>query len=277
MKSLSFLIAFILSALCVSAQEESFIYVNDIKNNVFHPYDGSPFRLMDFDNDGENDFFIAWSAYKFWHVICYAKGEHWQCYSRAYMNWNMKYGDTIPDHSSDYTSITGGWWMSEPSNPNYPTFDLSEGYRNDSVFIPIRKVVQEGYLYGWLRFSVDANLQPQNWYASGIVTLQEYSFCTIANQVVCVGQKGEYWTCVEPGGQYTCSVHPNPSQGLVSVRGGRIAEARLYSVMGQLVATKRGNGTEDLTMDITGLPSGLYFVAVISEDGQKAVKKIIKE
>ncbi|MCQ2321542.1 MAG: T9SS type A sorting domain-containing protein [Bacteroidales bacterium] len=56
-----------------------------------------------------------------------------------------------------------------------------------------------------------------------------------------------------------------------------MAEARLYSVTGQLVATKQGNGTESLTVDVSGLPSGLYFVTAIGEDGSRSELKVVKE
>ena len=47
--------------------------------------------------------------------------------------------------------------------------------------------------------------------------------------------------------------------------------------LGQLVAAKQGNGTESLTVDVSGLPSGLYFVAAIGEDGSRSVQKVVKE
>jgi hypothetical protein len=42
------------------------------------------------------------------------------------------------------------------------------------------------------------------------------------------------------------------------------------------VATATGEG-ERLTVDLSGLPSGIYFVNVTDKEGRKCVRKVVKE
>lgn len=75
----------------------------------------------------------------------------------------------------------------------------------------------------------------------------------------------------------TIFAYPNPFKENITLIGEQIAEVRLYSITGQLVATKQGEGTESLTVDISDLPSGLYFVTAIGKDGRKCVQKVVKQ
>lgn len=76
--------------------------------------------------------------------------------------------------------------------------------------------------------------------------------------------------------QNNLAVFPNPSKASLTVRGENLKQIEIRNMLGQLVFIHQAEGLET-TLNISKLPSGLYFVAVISEDGQKAVKKVIKE
>lgn len=56
---------------------------------------------------------------------------------------------------------------------------------------------------------------------------------------------------------------------------------QLYNVIGEKVKTiadrKFVSGTHQLSSSMNGLPSGVYFISLIAEQGQPMVKKIIKE
>ena len=126
------------------------------------------------------------------------------------------------------------------------------------------------YYYGWFRTYTVKQGDDKRW------CFDKYAYCTIPDYPLRWGQT-ELNTSVDENSEGVFAVYPNPAKQSVTLIGQQIAEARLYSVTGQLVATKQGEGTESLTMDISGLPSGLYFVAVISRDGRKCVKKVVKE
>ena len=72
------------------------------------------------------------------------------------------------------------------------------------------------------------------------------------------------------------TIHPNPSTGLVTITGKAIKQAEVLNTLGQRMATAQGEG-EQMTVDISTLPAGVYFVNVTDKDGRKCVRKVVKE
>ena len=72
------------------------------------------------------------------------------------------------------------------------------------------------------------------------------------------------------------SLSPNPTTGQVNVLGKDIITVEIFNIFGQHVATAMGKG-EHLTLDLSRLPSGVYFVKATDEEGQKCVRKVVKE
>lgn len=73
-----------------------------------------------------------------------------------------------------------------------------------------------------------------------------------------------------------CTIHPNPTNGMVTVAGTNLHQAVVVNSHGQRVATAQGGG-EQLTVDISGLPAGIYFVNITDNEGRKCVRKVVKE
>ena len=71
-------------------------------------------------------------------------------------------------------------------------------------------------------------------------------------------------------------IYPNPTTGMVSVSGVNLRQAEVYNALGQLVATATGNGSQ-ITVDLNGLPAGLYFVNITDSDGRMCVRKVVKQ
>ena len=72
------------------------------------------------------------------------------------------------------------------------------------------------------------------------------------------------------------TVHPNPTNGLVSITGQDLKTAEVFNALGQRMATAKGND-EQMTIDLNGLPAGVYFVNVTDKEGRMCVRKIVKE
>ncbi len=71
-------------------------------------------------------------------------------------------------------------------------------------------------------------------------------------------------------------VYPNPTTGQVTIIGQDLKAAEVFNTLGQCVATVKGEG-EQLTVDISSLPAGVYFVNITDGEGRKCVKKVVKE
>lgn len=72
------------------------------------------------------------------------------------------------------------------------------------------------------------------------------------------------------------TVHPNPTSGYVSVKGESLRLAEVVNMLGQKVIIVQGEDNE-LQIDMTTLPAGIYFVTITDEAGRKCVRKVVKE
>jgi YD repeat-containing protein len=81
---------------------------------------------------------------------------------------------------------------------------------------------------------------------------------------------------IEEKESLVCDLYPNPSTSIVSISGNNLKLAKVFNTLGQCLATVRGKG-ERLTVDLSSLPAGIYFVTVTNVEGRKCVRKVVKE
>jgi hypothetical protein len=60
-------------------------------------------------------------------------------------------------------------------------------------------------------------------------------------------------------------VYPNPATEKISIKGERISSIEIYSVTGQRVKTEITNNTDEVSILLTGLENGFYFVRIMEE------------
>ncbi|MBF9237780.1 T9SS type A sorting domain-containing protein [Hymenobacter sp. BT683] len=77
------------------------------------------------------------------------------------------------------------------------------------------------------------------------------------------------------------SVYPNPAHGTatVEIKDAKVGSVVVINNLGQRISAQgKGQGQEKLSLDISGLKAGLYFVQVIGTDGQtKVYKELVVE
>jgi Leucine-rich repeat (LRR) protein len=75
----------------------------------------------------------------------------------------------------------------------------------------------------------------------------------------------------------TIAVYPNPTKGEVHIDNVELEKATVYDVLGKLVKTSTfTNGSNNNTINLAGLPKGIYYVYLESQ-GATTVKKIAVE
>jgi len=153
------------------------------------------------------------------------------------------------------------------------------GY-NNNVFtgeyfqksIGLRKQVGDVFFYGWMftyyAFEIDPNIIGRNVY------IDKFAYCTIPNYPLRWGQT-EILDVEENEASAFAVVHPNPTTGLVAITGENLRQAEAFNTLGQKVLNAQGEGNE-LHIDMTALPAGIYFVAITDEEGRKCVRKVVK-
>jgi hypothetical protein len=72
------------------------------------------------------------------------------------------------------------------------------------------------------------------------------------------------------------TIHPNPTTGRVAVTGHNLQRADVINILGQRVLGVQGKGDE-LQLDLSRLPAGVYTLRVTMEDGSVYSDKIVKE
>jgi len=143
--------------------------------------------------------------------------------------------------------------------------------------LALRYQVDEGYCYGWIHYSARLYEPAPMVGASRIdVAVHEMAYCTIPNYPLLVGQTDFTWDVNENNIGAFAVVHPNPTTGQVAIMGQDLKAAEVFNTLGQCVATGKGEG-ERLTVDISRLPAGVYFVNITDGEGRKCVKKVVKE
>ena len=75
---------------------------------------------------------------------------------------------------------------------------------------------------------------------------------------------------------FDVDLHPNPTNGIVTVTGENLRQAKVVNMLGQQVLILQDKGNE-LNIDITSLPQGIYFVSVTDKHGRKCTRKILKK
>ena len=81
---------------------------------------------------------------------------------------------------------------------------------------------------------------------------------------------------IEEKGSLVCDLYPNPTNKQFTISGTDLKQAKVINTLGQCVAIAKGEG-ERLTVDISNLPAGVYFVNITDSEGRKCVKKVVKK
>ena len=72
--------------------------------------------------------------------------------------------------------------------------------------------------------------------------------------------------------------YPNPAKDTVIINSNSIsstiASIKISDVLGKIIISKTSNQSTE-TLDVSGLNSGMYFVEIITEKNDKAIKKLI--
>jgi hypothetical protein len=78
-------------------------------------------------------------------------------------------------------------------------------------------------------------------------------------------------TGVSESGNEEITISPNPANDIVRIDGAKVAEVKVYNVLGQLVKTAPNANT----FSVAGLPTGLYLLRITDGEGATVTRRIV--
>lgn len=168
--------------------------------------------------------------------------------------------DTIPCDTYEY--VWANW-----------SKDVPDSTGNYYERIGIRKTIDGEHYYGWLHQYGHAD---DSFPFRKCLSVDKVAFCTVPNYPLLWGQIS--FTKIEENEHANAfaTLHPNPTKGLVTIAGENLRQAEVFNMLGQKLLSMQGEGNE-LQINMTALPAGVYFISVSDEEGQKCVRKVVKE
>lgn len=153
-------------------------------------------------------------------------------------------------------------------------YHMTESYNIKKKF-GVRKVVNDStYLYGWLNFNLIV-ASPGSNNSQFFICIDNMAYCTSPNYPLRWDQST--MTSIEEDNNNTIvSIRPNPTAGLFTIEGDNLRRAEVFNTLGQRVATVDSQG-EQISIDISDLPAGIYMVAITDRDNRKYINKVVKE
>ncbi len=211
---------------------------------------------MDFDRDGSPDILAYFTSYSL---------DRFAFIKPAKSNWEKAFAEGVDSLTVPHPDIpTFGW-----SNLGGVMAPINTPIPNGTDRRAVRCKVGDDFYYGWMRLYSLFNISKGTLY----IVLDKMLFCTIPNYPLVWGQT----TAIGDHIDMPFSICPNPTDGVVRVKGKGFATAELFSMAGQRMAVKTKPVEDGLSIDLGGLPAGVYFVGVTDTEGRKSVHKVVRE
>ncbi len=236
-------------------------------------YDKDTIKI-DLDQDGIIDFkmyidrLYSGSAR---YVFVSSSWEYRICFNSIYSYGYMDENDTIVPYPR---------WSS--ANDAYELLWCPLDTHFMEIYMGFRKTVYDEYYYAWAKIYMYRNPDGQGHHPShGYFDIvyaycDDIAYCTIPDYPLKWGQTD--FTGIDESTESVAFaiVHPNPTTGKVAITGNGLKGAVVFDTFGQRVDVATGNG-ENLQIDISNLSPGIYFVNITNDEGQRCVRKVVKE
>ena len=234
---------FALSAIWGVRAQESFLFTDFEPNLNITNQDDTLY--MDFDQNGTNDAYLTIEA---------ASPGYW-FYIKTVADWELS---AISNVSLPINNVEE-WgcsfcWLDEPQSK-----------------FAIRHKENNRFLYGWFAAFQYITFEP----FTPHLELDKMVFCLIPDYPLLWGQTSLNWNFSDESTDIYVSVHPNLTDGTITIVGNGLRSAVVYNMLGQYVISAQGDG-DQITVDLGGQPAGIYFVNVTDTEGRKCVRKVVK-
>ena len=253
------------------AQTDGCLIVKEYSTDEWHVMHGITY--IDMNDDGEYDFryYRDVSSSMMSVPVLMSEVGKGACF---YTYDPVVYNSSIVNCFTDLSIPLNDSTLNYSSRRMYPEESWVGQFHLDTL--RFKAAIQDGlegeYYYGWLEaYAVVTYNYDSVWFY-----LARTGYCTIPNYPLRWGQTSLSTEVDENVSSAFATLHPNPTNGMVNIFGLNLKQAEVLNALGQRVATAKGEG-DQVTVDISDLPTGVYFVNITDEDGRKCVRKVVKE
>ena len=247
---IAFIALLLLSSVWLKAQNGEIIY-RDFEPDVVTEHDDDSIPI-DFDGDGFTDVSLVLASistgYRFGLI--------------AFGEWNISFVEN-DDTLRPILEITD-WYSLLSWTPDFYVENLI-----------VRKNIGDGYCFGWFR-AYNGYISYPNGGFKSYIGLDKYAYCPIPDYPLIWGQTSLTGIEEKDKPSTFATIHPNPTNGQITVIGENLQQAEVFNMLGQQLLTVQGSGNE-LYINMTACPAGIYFIAVTNEEGRKCVQKVVRE
>ena len=183
--------------------------------------------------------------------------------------------DTISSFSNWYV----GWSDRPPYLMDSPAYDttmmLRYGLRN-AIEDSVGNVTN---YYGWIEVEghwTHTWIEFKGGYMDTLTAcVTRLAYCTIPNYPLRWGQTSLNES-IEETDAAQATLHPNPTNGIVTITGENISRIEVLNIMGQTIL-KSHCGSDNATIDLSGQPAGMYLFNITDRKGARCTKKVVKK
>ena len=197
-----------------------------------------------------------------------------------------------PPNRTGTSSPEGNWRGTNPLDPPFGTTTFVPDVVSENMSLTRRVTVSKGVstnattIYGPTGSHTGGYNIADEWVAYSYATAPGTATTNAAGQSY--DRLGEHLDYKGPFGAYqtvlgtlakfdaNISVYPNPAHGraTVEIRDAKVGRVVVLNNLGQAIAAEaKGLGQEKLELNISALKPGLYFVQILSADGQTKIYK----
>jgi hypothetical protein len=203
-------------------------------------------------------------------------------------------GQLPPDRSGATGNNLGNWRGTNPNDPIYPGTNFIPDVVSENMSLVRRPNISKGvrsttattygaapagaYVSGyniadeWVAYSY-ASIP-----GSGVTDAAGQSYNRLGSHLGYTGGSGAYDLALGTYAKFDAniSVYPNPAHGFatVEIKDAKVGRVVVLNNLGQAISAEaKGSGQEKLQLNISALKPGLYFVQILSADGQTKIYK----
>lgn len=239
---------------------------------------------LDVDLDNVSDFWVHGSLAPPVACIFTINSRDWENPASP-LGWRIT-PCSWQDPNNDTISMFNLWRSGHFTYPNGSAYTITSPPYDTTMMLRygLRNGIEDSVgnvtnYYGWLEVEghwTHTWIEYKGGYKDTLTAcVTRLAYCTIPNYPLRWGQT-RFDEGIEEIDELSASLHPNPTNSLVTVTSEDLSKIKVLNITGQTVLKLNCSG-DNAIIDLTGQPAGIYFFNITDKQGNKCTRKIVKK